>query len=156
MTPLKVCTESLCYGENDRSYSPPFSPTLPTTTPVRAPALPANLWCEVRSVRTASAGTRSFQYWREAVLGLRCSSVAVRHVMLEKKTSGLYQFSHHSPSRTLGAFVPTDSPFFRTVREHPIAGAFGRCESTLAFTHCSIRGKDAPQGIHRIPLLWGV
>jgi hypothetical protein len=56
-----------------------------------------------------------------------------------KKISGLYQFSHHSPTRTLGAFVPTDSPYPRTVREHPIAGAFGRSESTLAFTRCCCR-----------------
>ena len=70
-------------------------------------------------------------------------------------TSGIARFHHLLPVRTLGAFVPTKSPFFRTVTGytlsvlhihihrhgplsnvpgHPIGGAVGRSESTLAFS----------------------
>ena len=70
-------------------------------------------------------------------------------------TSGIVPFDQRFPIRTLGAFVPSNSPFFqivpghenllftsthtdisgpRTVRAHPSAGAFCRSESALAFT----------------------
>jgi hypothetical protein len=38
----------------------------------------------------------------------------------------------------LGAFVPTNSPCFRSVPGHSIAWAFGRSEITPDFTHCSV------------------
>ena len=70
-------------------------------------------------------------------------------------TSGVVSFNQRSPIRTLGAFVPSDSPFFqtipgytsllltsthttisclRTVLAHSIAWAVCRSESALAFT----------------------
>jgi hypothetical protein len=68
-------------------------------------------------------------------------------------TSRIVSFDQRSPTRTLGAFVPSNSPFFQTVPGHTnlllmfthtnisdlrtvlapsIAGAVGRSESTLA------------------------
>jgi hypothetical protein len=67
-------------------------------------------------------------------------------------TSGLARFYHIFPSRTLGAFVPTNSPCFRTVCEHPIAGAFGQSEITPDFTHCSIRQKGSIRPVITVEL----